>query len=58
MLKENFERLSLMSLQKLLFMKKRMPLKKKNLKKIAAKMENQSLTDGSWKEKARISPRT
>ena len=33
-------------------------LKKKNLKKIAAKMENQSLTDGSWKEKARISPRT
>ena len=25
---------------------------------MVAKMENQSLTDGSWKEKARISPRT
>ena len=31
---------------------------KKTLKKMVAKMENQSLTEGSWKEKARISPRT
>lgn len=37
---------------------KKNALKKKNLKKMVAKMENQSLTDSSWKEKARISPRT
>lgn len=37
---------------------KKNALKKKKLKKMVAKMENQSLTDGSWKEKARISPRT
>ena len=40
-------------------MEKRMPLKKKKKsQKDRAKMENQSLTDSSWKEKARISPRT